>query len=520
MLTSTGQIAFILLAALLLACASAWVLARRYRHAMRRLMSAPAGRPTEPALPAAITPERSPAPTSPAVSTPADNRRAALRLVALLTGLSALIAASSATLWLLLAFPDEPFAPKRAAVLALMHLWPVIPVIGLMLRWSWPRLLGALALWVLFCFGVMLWRSIEPRPLELLLALAVEIVPGLAIVALIFAHSATRAAAPWLLPLFMLLMWASTAGVDLLALLVERRAPWLASLPAWLGAPAVLAMFALLPWLLAWWPVQRLGRWLARAYARKHMSDLMVMFGSVWAIAQLLQALSVASSAGIKGIAMLLPLAWVPIVMRAYARFRPPHANPPTLLVLRVFQHDAQVQALFDQVIERWRLSGNTVLIAGTDLADRTLDADDIFVFLDGDLASRFIRTPAEVAPRLAAFDFAPDADGRHRINECYCHDSTWQLALQALVRRSDAVLMDLRGFQAHNAGCAFELETLAQAPRALRVVVLTDAGTDRAAAERAAAGAPPGRFTWLATPRVDAAQQREVLAQLFGTAA
>jgi hypothetical protein len=518
MLTSTGQIAFILLAALLLACASAWVLARRYRSAMRRLMSAPGSAPGDAAAPGA--PASVPEPPPPTPVSPADNRRAALRLTLLLTGLSGLIAASSATLWLLLAFPDEPFAPRRAAVLALMHLWPVIPAIGLMHRWSWGRLLGALALWMLFCFGVMLWRSIEPRPLELLLALAVEIGPALAIVALIFGSSATRAAAPWLLPLFVLLMWASTAGVDLLALLVERRSPWLANLPAWLGAPAVIALFALLPWLLAWWPVQRLGRRLARAYARKQLSDLMVMFGSIWAIAQLVQALSVASSAGIQGVAMLLPLAWVPLVMALYVRGRPPPAHPPTLLVLRVFQHDAQVQALFDQVIERWRLSGNTVLIAGTDLADRTLDADDIFVFLDGDLASRFIRTPAEVAPRLAAFDLAADADRRYRVNECYCHDSTWQLALHALVRRSDVVLMDLRGFQARNAGCAFELATLAQAPRALRVVVLTDAGTDRDAAAQAAAGAPPGRFTWLATPRVGAAQQREVLARLFGAAA
>ncbi|KQW35265.1 hypothetical protein [Rhizobacter sp. Root404] len=519
MLVSTGQIAFILLAALLLACASAWALARRYRSAMRRLMSAPATLAVDDAAPIG-DPEAAQTRSPPFAASFADNRRAAARLTLWLGVMSVLIAASSATLWLLLAFPGEPFAPKRAAVLALMHLWPVIPAIGLMHRWSWPRLLGALALWVLFCFAVMLWRSIEPRPLELLLALAVEIGPGLAIVALIFGHSATRAAAPWLLPLFMLLMWVSMAGVDVLALLVERRSPWIASLPGWLGAPAVIALFALLPWLLAWWPVQRLGRWLARAYARKQLSDLMVMFGSVWAISQLLQALSVASHAGVAGIAMLLPLAWVPLAMAIYARAQAAPAHPPTLLVLRVFQHDAQVQALFDHVIERWRLSGPTVLIAGTDLADRTLDADDLFVFLDGDLASRFIRTPAEVPLRLAAFDPTPDADRRYRVNECYCHDSTWQHALRALVHRSDVVLMDLRGFQARNAGCVFELETLARAPRPLRVVVLIDGTTDRAAAAEAAAGAPPGRFHWVETPLAGAAPQRAVLPHLFGAAA
>ena len=65
---------------------------------------------------------------------------------------------------------------------------------------------------------------------------------------------------------------------------------------------------------------------------------------------------------------------------------------------------------------------------------------------------------------RVAALDVAADADGRYRVNECDCHDTTWQAAL---VARSDLVLMDLRGFQARNAGCAHELAVLARAPGA-----------------------------------------------------
>ena len=116
------------------------------------------------------------------------------------------------------------------------------------------------------------------------------------------------------------------------------------------------------------------------------------------------------------------------------------------------------------------------------------------------------------MTPRLDAFDMAPDADGRYRVNECYCHDTTWQDALQGLVRRSDVVLMDLRGFQAHNAGCGYELQTLAQAARALRVVVLADGQTDRAAAKDAI-GEPAGRFAWLDAAKIDARKRREVLA-------
>ena len=206
----------------------------------------------------------------------------------------------------------------------------------------------------------------------------------------------------------------------------------------------VIALFVLASWLVAWWPLKRLGQALARAYARKQLSELMVMFTSVWAIVLLTEAITSASSLGLRGLVMLLPLAWVPLVMAVVMRWRGPNPapkhRPPTLLVLRVFQRDAQVQALFDQVIERWCLTGNTVLIAGTDLIDRTLDADDIFTFLDGGLAQRFIATTSDVAPRLAAFDLRPDAEGRYRINECYCHDTTWQNALAALVQRSAAM--------------------------------------------------------------------------------
>ena len=74
---------------------------------------------------------------------------------------------------------------------------------------------------------------------------------------------------------------------------------------------------------------------------------------------------------------------------------------PPTLLVLRVFQQEAQARSLFDAIVERWRLSGNAVMIAGTDLADRTIDADDIFQFLDRRLSERFVAGPADVARRI-----------------------------------------------------------------------------------------------------------------------
>ena len=516
---STGKLAFIFIIAVTLSWAGAWVLAHRYRSAMRRLMSAPAVAATSAVAggsgvgiegAADVAANLPPLPV-----TANDNRRADLRLAALLVALSCLMALSSAALFLVFGI-DDPFSFKRLAVLALARTWPVVPVLGLMWRWSRVRLLAMLVLWCLLCFAVMLWRSIEPRPLELLLFLAGEVGVPMLLVTLLCLGDATRAIASWLLPPLVGLVWASIVGVDLLALMVERRSPWLLSLPSWLGAEVVIVLFALAPWLVAWWPLKWLGRALARAYVRKWLSELMVLFTAVWAITLLCQALSSASSLGLGGLVMLLPLAWIPLVMMLSQRRVPLRGRPATLLVLRVFQHDAQVQELFDHVIERWRLTGNTVLIAGTDLADRTLDADDIFTFLDGGLAQRFIRTPADVAPRLAAFDLGADAEGRYRINEVYCHDTTWQDALAALVRHSDVVLMDLRGFRAHNGGCCHELATLARAQRLARVVVLTDGKTDRAAATAAAAGAPAERFVWLDASNIGGRERREVLRSLF----
>ena len=512
-----GQLAAVLILAVLFACLGAWTLAWRYRAAMRRLMSAP----SLARLATSSSSPRNEAPstyTSPAPRSLAGNRRAAWALSGLLIAMSCLIAATSGSLWLALAFPGEPFAWKRAAVIALMHLWPVVPALALMWRWSLARVLLALAVWVVVCYGVMLWRSIEPQPVQALLALAVEIGPALVLVTLLCSSDATRAAAPWLLPPLVLLVWSSILGLDLLSALVAQRSAILLWLVGWLPATAALVLFALLPWLIAWWPLRWLGRALARAYARKWLSDLIVLFTAVWTMALLVEALSVASVAGGRAVAMLASLVWIPIVMTLNAALRgAAERRAPTLLVLRVFQRDAQVQQLFDHVVERWRVSGNIVLIAGIDLADRTLDADDIFTFIDGGLSGRFIAAPEAVAPRLAAFDMAADADGRFRVNECYCHDTTWQAALRALVQRSDVVLMDLRGFQAHNAGCRFELAALSDAPRLQRVVVLSDAQTDRAAADASIAPGAAGRFTWLDAAHIDRAKRHEVLAQLFG---
>lgn len=511
---TVGKLYFTLIVSVVLSCVAAWIIARRYRHRMQQLMRAPhAGESQAPVAEAA--PDGPP----PLPVSLADNRSAGRRLTMLLIALSCLISLSSSCIWWALKFPGQPLTPRGVAVVALVYLWPVVPGLALFWRWSRKRLFAAMLLWVTAIFGVLLWEF------DLLLALKfvlLEIALPLVLLFLIFLGSATRAIAPWLLMPAAVLVSSVLAGLEALTYMAERESPLLKSLiapleglPGWSGVFIVFALFMLLSAIIAWWPMRMLGRALGQAYSRKWLSDLLVVFTGVWAFALTDRALTLSTEAGAKAFAMYLPLLWIPAVM-LLAGHRRRTGRALTLLVLRVFQRDQQARSLFDHVVERWRLSGNTVMIAGTDLADRTLDASDIFQFLDRRLAERFVVSPADVARRIDAFDMAADIDGRYRVSECYCHDTTWQDALHALVRYSDVVLMDLRGFQAHNAGIRYELTTLAQAARELRVVVLTDSRTDRAAVQEAIASGREERFTWIEASHFRRSKHREVMVRLF----
>jgi hypothetical protein len=520
---STGKLLFIFVVAVVLSALGAWIIAARYRATMLALMSgsAGAGAATDaaaaPSGAAAIAPWLVPA-SGPA-ATLAANRRAGWRLTIALLVLSLLVATSSAALQLLELLGVAGWSVKRLGVLAAVQLWPVLPALAIVWRWSRLRLLFAFVAFLVASFLLMLWRSEVAQPLMLLRYLALEVGLPLFLIAPLCLGSSTRAVVPWLLPPMAGLVWASIAGIDGLAYFLQRKAAWLMSLSDAIGAEAVWALFALVPWLIAWWPLQALGRAFARAYTARAVSELSVQFTVVWIVQLTFVALGAASDRGLGGLVMLLPALWIPFGFAVLASRRPGAARPPTLLVLRVFQHDAAVRDLFDHVVERWRLTGNTVLIAGTDLVDRTLDVGDVLTFLDRRLGQRFVNRPADIAARIAEFDLLADLEGRFRINECYCRDSTWREAFAALAARSDIVVMDLRGFQARNVGCLHELASLARAERVGRVVVLTNADTDRATADAAVAGAPAERFSWVDVRPGTRLDHRQLLARLFPAA-
>ena len=529
----SGAVFFILIIAVLLASGLAWGVAGLYRRRMKILMrggTTPAE--VETAEDATIR-DNSTARDRASVKGLArkvsyeTNRQATRRLILALGGQSLLVALTQSAIALLFIYGAPGISLNRLLVLGVIYAWPMVLAWGLARRWSWRRIVGAVGLYMLVMLILVLVRSTESQSIASVGGwLFSQVAVPMSITLLIGASGRIRAVAPYLLPPTLLLSGASVVSLQIMASDAQHLLPGVVDMVGVIGAYPTLFIFTFGPWFILAWPIFKLGRWLADAYRRKRFSDLSYLIGIYWFLILFTSALPAMESIGVLAFAQLLAWLWLPIS----ARWLRPHLNapqprasrPPTLLVLRVFQRDAQVERLFDQVVERWRLTGNTVLIAGTDLISRTLDPDDLFAYLNGSLADRFIARSSEVSARIAGFDWQTDPDGRYRINECYCFDTTWTAALDELVAHADVVLMDLRGFHAENQGCRHELRVLSDAclnDRLRRVVVLHDDSTARPTADSEVHPDVRERFHWLATPHMNNATATRVLVSLFGAA-
>ena len=262
-------------------------------------------------------------------------------------------------------------------------------------------------------------------------------------------------------------------------------AEWMLSGP---GIDAGFVLIALPVGLLAWWRLKAL----ARAYQAKRFSDAQLLASTWWLLLVGQQALLVVSSnprplpvAATFGAAALSWWLFMPLLARGlrWAAAHPGRPAPRLLLVLRVFGDSARSEALFDRVVSRWRWFGPVATIAAPDIVARTVDPGDFLRFVSSDLAAEFVTTADDLQRRLATLDRAPDPDGRYRINEFCCRDSSWQATVVSLIGLADVVLMDLRGFGPQRAGCAFELGQLQQR-RSAQVVLLVDGRSDQAAIE------------------------------------
>jgi hypothetical protein len=187
---------------------------------------------------------------------------------------------------------------------------------------------------------------------------------------------------------------------------------------------------------------------------------------------------------------------------------------------MRVFKPSARSKGFADRLIARWRFVGPVWMIAGPDLAGALMEPDEFFVWLGGRLRERFIAEPAQVAERVAALDGARDPDGRFRVSELFCADTTWRDAVLALIARADVVLLDLREFTPARAGTRYELVQLLRRAPLAKVRVLVDAKADleplraaiAAAWAEAARPASADQASTLNPLRIGAGSERELV--------
>ena len=237
--------------------------------------------------------------------------------------------------------------------------------------------------------------------------------------------------------------------------------------------------------------------WTARQYARKRAGDQMLVISQWWFFAAAWQSVVLLPS-GIRP-ALAVWAAYVAFrgVLAVGMRLRPRPAGPPCrLLLLLTFGARRRSEALLRSLGAHWRHVGTLSMIAGTDLVSAALEPHEFLDLLRGRLARRFIGSPGELRGRVAELDDQPDPDGRYRVGELFCHDDMWRAALQELLRHSDCILLDVRGFTRRHEGVTYEITQLAQMVPLSRVLVLVDDDTDqyflRATLDRARTGIEP----------------------------
>jgi hypothetical protein len=221
-------------------------------------------------------------------------------------------------------------------------------------------------------------------------------------------------------------------------------------------------------------------RWLSGRFERKAFSDAQLLVDAWWLIIVFHQTAIVSSDFGWGGLLGLLAfVAYRLVVALGLAAWSTRSPGNRRLLLLRVFGFQRRTERLFDSVGQRWRFTGSVNMIAGADLAMRTIYPRDLISFVSGRLRRSFVLRTEDLAERVQQLDERRDPDGRFRLNNVFCYEDTWRSALTALLGKSDLVLMDLRSFSASNSGCIFELRQLVENALLSRTIFVVDDTTD-----------------------------------------
>ena len=297
----------------------------------------------------------------------------------------------------------------------------------------------------------------------------------------IFINRRVRAVGPLILLLMLVAVYGALVAPSLLFSshtqgFTRLAAGLLGGIPAFRMAQVLgFAGFGAIGWFVL--------QYVRRLYEKKALNDQAILLGAVWLQFVVFWFVDFVF-AGYAWLLSAVPAIIVYIVVRragfALLRLRSPLPRRGCrLLVLRVFALGERSEQLFEAVSHCWRYVGSIAQIAGPDLLKATVQPHEFLDFMSGKLSRRFIDGPKELDLRLAETDVGSDLEGRFRVNDFFCYDDTWKFVLDRLVRDSDAVLMDLRGFSPQNVGCAFEIEELINVFPIGRAVFIVDDTTD-----------------------------------------
>jgi hypothetical protein len=173
---------------------------------------------------------------------------------------------------------------------------------------------------------------------------------------------------------------------------------------------------------------------------------------------------------------------WLLAIVAAYALAlgkKAPATPGRSLLILRVFARKNRTHELLDIVQSHWRYVGPVYQIGGPDLATMNVDPYECMMFLSGRLHEIFLPEPESPDQLQVRLNRHADQEGRYSINEVFCFNTAWRVTVEQLMKLSDTIILDVRGFTLQREGASYEIEALARSGLLARTLAIGDRTTD-----------------------------------------
>lgn len=515
-LLATGALPALILLAAVLTLPVCLALLALYRRAVLRSMArtspdAASAAPSAPeAMPAAVTPPDTPLrfetlASAAAASGGPSPLRAAMRqslqaasLIHVVAGLVYALVLTGA--WMRFSWYDGGFVLARFLWLLSCYAWPTALTVGLIVATTTRQRVAVGLAYLLMLFAFAGWGLVRNPSLSALDIARFWAITNLPATLLLFAflHRRIRAVGPLVLAFMVVAVIGAQVAISL-AGQSEATLRAVIEVGSLLGLDGVQIFWGLmlagaaLAGLVGWQAL----KWLGRRHVARHSSDQTLTLEAMWLLFAVVQTVSFAfeglawMAAGVVAFAAWKLVTTAGFRLAGLGQATAPaavrhggdgagQAGAPALLLLRVFALGARSERLFDALGKRWLRIGNIDMIAGPDLVTTAVEPHEFLDFVGGRLSRQFVRDEADLARRFAARALGPDPDGRHRVNEFFCHDDTWRPTMLRLAQAADVVLMDLRGFTPQNQGCRYELQQLLDFVPLERVLVLIDADAPR----------------------------------------